>query len=206
MKSWVITLTQRGSRIRLLMIEQAKRALGWDPTVKHLLCVANLRPEKGIDLLLEALQTLPTTPFKVHIIGQTADSDYQTELEHRLQGLPPHLVNFYKPVSRDTLVQFYHASDGFILPSRAEGFNVSLLEAAATGLPLIATEAGDSAEVLAGCDGYLTPINQPLLLAKSIEKWSLNENHRNKTSSQFILDHFSFQVFRKRLEELYDRL
>ena len=99
---------------------------------------------------------------------------------------------------------YYHASDGFILSSRAEGFNVSLLEAAGTGLPLIATETGDTGLVLDGCDGSLIPVNQSREIAISVLKWLRENAGRSTRSREFILNHYSLHIFQKRLQELYD--
>jgi len=217
-------------------VSASRNKLGWDPALKHLLSVANVRPEKGLDLLLEGLAMIhigkigdtdgidmtaegleanrhsnslenpgsALDNLKIHIIGQPADLSYQKAIDDRLEKLPAHLVEFHSPVSRQELRTYYHASDGFILPSRAEGFNVSLLEAAGTGLPLIATETGDAAVVLDGCDGSLIPVNQSREIAISVLKWLRENAGRSTRSREFILNHYSLHIFQKRLQELYD--
>lgn len=187
-------------------VADAQQELGWDPSMRHLLCVANLRPEKGIDLLLDALEKVRNPTLRVHIIGQEADQAYQNLLNERLNRLPHGVVEFHKPVSRQALVQVYHAADGFVLPSRSEGFNVSLLEAAATGLHLIATQTGDAEMVLNECEGSLIPTNDVEKLSQALHTWNSADRRRSPTSATFIQNRFSFDVFRSRLEELYHRL
>ena len=74
-----------------------------------------------------------------------------------------HLVGFQEEIS-DYLSQL----DIFILPSRSEGFPVSLLEALASGLSCIATHVGGIPEMLE--DGVVVPLEDPQALADAMLK------------------------------------
>lgn len=132
----------------------AKKHVSWVTGIRHVLCVANLRPEKGIDVLLHALQVrhLPDTQF--HIIGNTFSDDYQERIESQIKGydLP---VTIHPPVAHHELKKYYHAADLFVLPSRKEGFGLALAEAGSTGLPLISTKSGGPKDIINSKNGLL---------------------------------------------------
>jgi glycosyltransferase involved in cell wall biosynthesis len=73
-------------------------------------------------------------------------------------------------VRRD-VPQLMAAADGYLLSSAWEGMPVVLLEAAAVGLPVVATRVGGVAEVVEdGVSGFLVPPGDPTALAQAMEK------------------------------------
>ena len=72
--------------------------------------------------------------------------------------------------SRDKMEDVYQAFDVFVLPSHREGFPRSAMEAAASGLPVIATDIRGCREVVSqGVSGLLVPLRDPPRLAGAIE-------------------------------------
>jgi len=66
------------------------------------------------------------------------------------------------------------AADGFVMSSAWEGLPMVLLEAAASGLPIVATNVGGNAEVVRdGISGYLVPPTDPVALASAMERMEL---------------------------------
>lgn len=114
--------------------EAALKSLGWNPKKKHFLTVASSNPEKGVDLLMDAVEVISHTysDIEFHVVG--------TSKEHFPASSS--IVSFHSPVSPQELVHYYHASDAYISPSRKEGFGLAMIEAAATGLPVVATSTG----------------------------------------------------------------
>ncbi|MDQ1479427.1 MAG: phosphatidyl-myo-inositol alpha-mannosyltransferase, partial [Actinomycetota bacterium] len=80
-----------------------------------------------------------------------------------------HLVGYIPDAD---LPDYYRAADVFILPTRtAEGFGLVLMEAAASGVPSIATDSGAPREVVDdGVTGLLVPPGAPDALASAITK------------------------------------
>jgi glycosyltransferase involved in cell wall biosynthesis len=142
----------------------AKRPAG-GPT--RLLFVGTLSLRKGVLYLLEAMRLLNSHKFQLTCIGPV-DADARRLLQ-------PFKESFvYLPsMPKVDLVRFYAASDVFVLPSLADAFPLVVLEAAATGLPVIATDHVGSADWLRKTGGgFIVPAAQATALAGAIEKLS----------------------------------
>jgi glycosyltransferase involved in cell wall biosynthesis len=73
--------------------------------------------------------------------------------------------------SRDDVSEVLARSDAFVLSSRSEGFPVSILEAMAAGLPVVATDVGGVAEAVVQDEtGDLVPPGDPQALAEALER------------------------------------
>jgi glycosyltransferase involved in cell wall biosynthesis len=108
--------------------------------VRTLLAVGRLSPEKGLDLLLEALVNVRAVHphVKLTILGVGAE---QTKLKALTIVLG--LSNCVEFAGHADPTQYYMRSILFVLPSRYEGMPNALLEAAAAGLPIVATPCSD---------------------------------------------------------------
>ena len=105
-----------------------------------------LDAEKGVDVLLEAVRDVPG---ELVVVGSGPE-------EERLRARAPEGVRFLGPLDRDDLVDELSRADVFVLPSRSEPWGMVLNEAAAAGLPLVATEETGAARDLIehGENGY----------------------------------------------------
>ena len=107
--------------------------------------------------------------------------------------------------------RWMQSADGFVLSSRWEGLPMALLEAAACGLPAIATDVPGTREAIdEGRTGWLTPPSNPELLAESmIRMMRIPVEVREimgRQARQFVLDRFSLEAVLDRWEALYRRL
>jgi glycosyltransferase involved in cell wall biosynthesis len=97
-----------------------------------------------------------------------------------------------------------------VLPSHREGLPVSLLEAAACGRPLIATDAPGCREiVLEDTTGLLVPIEDPTALAQSIMRLAESPALRaryGKSARQLVVDKLSARIIGSSIVELYNAL
>lgn len=131
-------------------------AIGAGETV--VLSVGEICLRKGHDLIAAALQSLllrgPLQGLRFVWLGLRADREFIAKLTARFGRAmaSPHLV---MPGYGDPL-PFLEAADVFLLPSRSEGMPLSLMEAMARGLPVVATAVSGIPEALGGC-GILLP-------------------------------------------------
>lgn len=100
---------------------------------------------KGLDLLLEAIARLPPNlSWKLLIVG----GGNQTMAKKKANQLDiSEMLEFKGFVSRDELYKYYNICDVYINPSRLEGFGLTIIEAIASGTPVIATRVGAIPEV-----------------------------------------------------------
>lgn len=148
--------------------DSAIRHMGWDPGKKHLLCVANISQEKGIDVLLDAMEKLQNENLLLHVIGNVPDSPYSRSIISRINR-SDHVI-LHPPASHDTIPDYYKACDLFVLPSRREGFGLSAAEAIACGKPVIATKSGGPEDIVTGDNGQLVDVDSPGQIADAIRQ------------------------------------
>jgi glycosyltransferase involved in cell wall biosynthesis len=151
--------------IRAAAGQSAVRWLGPGP---HLLAVGRLAPEKGFDLLLDALVTVRERfPRTEMIIAGAGPEEAALRARCRALGLDSavHLPGF---VQRPYM--FYAGASLFVLSSRHEGMPNALLEAAAGGLPIVATPAsGGVVDFLRNRPGaWITPEVSSAALASTL--------------------------------------
>lgn len=96
----------------------------------RVIAVARLSPEKGLDVLLEAVEGL-----RVELVIAGTGPE-----ESRLRALAGPNVTFLGNVDRDALPQLYADADVAVVPSRSDTWGMVLNEAALAGLPIVATE------------------------------------------------------------------
>ena len=130
-----------------------------------LLFIGELRDLKGVDVLLNAVaQVRQTRNVTLTIVGEGADRESLTALSHEL-GLDG-AVDFVgaKP-ARDAFTM----GRCMVVPSRKESLPYVVLEAAAAGLPLIATNVGGISEIVKGSDTGLVESEDVMGLAGAID-------------------------------------
>jgi glycosyltransferase involved in cell wall biosynthesis len=147
---------------------QARVALGLSPTAPLVSYVGRLSHEKGVDVLLHAwpllLQQVPGAELLL-----AGDGPARGALEAQVLALGlGRAVHLLGAVSAPEQVLL--ASDAAVLPSRTEGLPVALLEAMATGLPVVATSVGGTPEVMDAETGQLVLPEDPPALAQALAR------------------------------------
>lgn len=119
-----------------------------------LLYAGRVSPEKGVGTLVAAMHHLrslqPHHKATLRIVGPARDDAYKQELLQQIADLGlGGLVRVDGPVPRHELKALYAAHDIFVFPSEwAEPFSVTLLEVMSTGLPVLASLRGGTAEIV----------------------------------------------------------
>lgn len=133
------------------------------------LTVANLRPEKGYDVLLDAVRLLADRGVPVHVaaVGRGPLED-ELRIRRDALGIADRLQFLGQ---RDDVLRLLAGSDAFVLASRQEGLPVSLMEATSMGMPIVGTSVGGVPQVIAeGVDGLIVPPGNPERLADALQR------------------------------------
>ena len=139
----------------------------WEPA--HLLIVGRIVYQKGIDLLLRALSEMQDLPWKLSVVGNGPDLDALRALAASLSL--GERVNFTGWKSREEIAEYYAQANLFAYPSRHEGMPNVVLEAMASGLPVVASRiAGNEELVLEGQNGLLVPAEDPESLQTALRQ------------------------------------
>lgn len=116
----------------------------------------------------------------------------------------------WMPGNRDDVAACLQALDVFVLPSLGEGISNTILEAMATGLPIVATDVGGNAELVAeGKNGFLTPRGVPRVMADRLLRYIQNPDllqMHGRHSRMLAEQRFSIARMVERYTGVYDRL
>ena len=174
--------------------------------------VGRLDPIKNFDILIAAVdEVLKEQPalrstLRLAIIG---DGQMAESLGRQIQELGLDTITWL-PGERDDIPELLRAMDIFVLPSRNEGISNTILEAMASGLPVVATNVGGNPELIDANDsGTLIRPNDAAELASAIRDYandsSLRDRHgtaaRKRVETMFSLDSMV-----RSYAELYDQL
>jgi len=122
----------------------------------RVLFLGRIHPKKGLDLLLPAWAKLSaqTKDWQLVIAGPD-EQGYLAQIRELAQslGLRDQIV-FTGPVTGQTKINLLHSADLYILPSYSEGFSMSILEAMACELPVVATRACNFPDVTGAQAGW----------------------------------------------------
>jgi glycosyltransferase involved in cell wall biosynthesis len=168
--------------------------------------VGRLKPPKDYATLVRALAALPSGSFEAVIVG---DGPLRSEVQAEVNQLG--LADTVRLLGeRADVPELLADSDLFVLSSASEGLPLSVEEAMAAGLPVVASAVGGVPElVLDGETGYLVPPGEPdrlaaalgPLLADSALRRRMGSSGRSRAEERFDLT-----AFRRAHVELFERL
>ncbi len=151
----------------------ARSALGLPNDVPVILFVGRIQPLKGPDVAIRALHALGRQDALLLIVGGAsgAEGDVEVGRAHDLVdelGLHDQVV-FVPPQPHHILSTYYRAADVVVVPSRSESFGLVALEAAACGIPVVASAVGGLQSLVDhGETGFLIERRDPALFASAI--------------------------------------
>ena len=117
-----------------------ERLSGGYPSGKLLLYVGRLAPEKGIERLKAILREVPGT--RLAIVG---DGPARRDLEREFAGTA---TVFTGVLQGEDLAAAYASADAFLFPSTTDTLGLAMIEALASGLPIVAARSGASHEIV----------------------------------------------------------
>lgn len=153
---------------------EARRRLGLSLDAPLVLFVGRIQPLKGTRMALRCLAELPE-PVTLVIVGGASGPDGPAELA-RLHELAHELdiadrVHWVAPQPHEALADWYRAADVCLVPSRTESFGLVALEAAACGIPVVATNVGGLRSLVDdGVTGFLVDERKASAFAAPVEQ------------------------------------
>jgi L-malate glycosyltransferase len=180
--------------------------------LRKVVVVSNLRPQKGHDVLVDAmpivLRRFPDA--RVEVIGSGSELE-PLQVRAGAHGVS-HAIAFRG--HREDVSACLCANDIFVLPSRSEAFPNAVLEAMASGMPIVASRVGGIPELIEdGHTGFLVPAGDPLALADRLCRFMANppfaarlgENARAGAEARYSFDRMVAAFERIYLTELTRR-
>lgn len=164
----------------------------------QLLFVGTLGQRKGIKYLRDALDLLPAGSVELTVCGRPVD-----DLSLLRNSRTP--IRLRPAVSAEGLLEAYRNADVFVFPSLAEGFAQVLLEAMASGLPVIATDRTAAPDLIRhGEQGYVIEAGSAQDLAAHIEKFLRNPNDvvTMGAAARERAEFFTWERFRQQVAEV----
>lgn len=147
------------------VLAQRRAALGIPADRINLLYVGRISPEKGPDLLVNALRELDPGHFHLTLVGEWPEGDparnarvlFANALKDKMQGLPVTILGSLPP---EQMSAMYLLGDLMVIPSRfEEPFSMVAIEAMASGLPVMALRRGGMVEYMRdGDNATLLPV------------------------------------------------
>jgi len=168
-----------------------------------ILFAGRLSPEKGVDLLLDAVQEAGNV--RVRIAGDGPD---ESSLRARAARLGPETVTFLGHLDKPSLYAEIRNSCAVVVPSRwHENQPMTVLDAFACGVPVIATQLGGLPELVSdGVDGLTVPSEDPAALADAMVRLSndpLTAMAMGRRGRIKAADTYSAEKHLDALDELY---
>ncbi len=181
-----------------------------------LLTVAELKPRKGIDKTIEALQLLKEKGVEpIYIIVGTGNDEKRLRLLAKKSNIENSVI--FAGAVTDTDIPFYYAlADLYIMPNREstdhdiEGFGISFIEAQATGVPVIGGKSGGVEDAIVDKKtGFLVDGNNIQEIADTLHGL-LTNNELKKSMGQMGIERaktlFSWEIIINRTVMIYNKI
>lgn len=176
--------------------------------------IGRLAPIKGLEYLIQAFHQILQADPNAYLLLVGADSGYKeyvADLRRQTAklGLTDHVI--FLPNHKD-IPEVIHAMDLLVLPTIIpEGLGLVLLEALASGKPVIATNQGGPVEILGGCTaGRLVPPKDATALVQAVLELSKLSTEQQRLLSQdaraWVLERFSIERMIDNLSCVYESL
>lgn len=167
--------------------------------------IASMFPQKAHEIFIKAakrvLSSVPETRFL--IIG---DGPRRTELEKLVSNMHLQKEIYFLGV-RDDVPKLMKSIEILALSSNWEGFPITILEAMASGVPVVATDVGGNREAITnGITGFLVPKGDYIALAEKIIELATDKKKRmdiGAAGKKKLLEKFTSEIMVRRTEKLY---
>ena len=159
--------------------------------------IKSIEPHNGIEYLIDAFKILDDKNIKniklnIVGVGQSLSKIKKLVIDYNLKDK----VEFFGHVAHHDILAHYQKLSIFVCPSLRESFGVSVIEASACGIPVVANKISGLKEVVNDKKtGYLIDTSNAKLLAEYLEKLIINDSLRHflgKNGREFIKKNYSW--------------
>ncbi len=180
-------------------IKKKKAELGIQENTPVLLSVGELNKNKNHETVLQVLSKLKDKNFIYLICGRGVLKEY---LERKIQEL--HLENKAKLLGyRSDVIEILKIADLFIFPSKREGLPMSVIEAMATGLPVIASNVRGNRDLIEK-ENLFEPNDVKTLTSLIEKRFDVMENDGFRKETYTNLEQYSLTNVLKQMAEIYE--
>lgn len=164
---------------------------------------------KGIKYLIEAVHKLSNKYSNIYVtvIGEGDERESLEELARQLEV--EDRIKFLGRLDNKKILPYYQEASAFVLPSLNEGMSNAMLEALASGLPIIATDTGGTKELVTdGENGFIIKMKDSQDIADKIEILIRDEDLRCRMgeSSRRRAESMSWGNVAKEYCDLYKKI
>jgi len=173
----------------------------------HFLFMGRLGQRKGVYDIIESVSRVKSDNVQIHLYG---DGEIDEIKRRILAAGVSHKVMVHGWIEGSQKDSTFRQANVLLLPSYHEGLPISVLEALAYGLPVLATDVGGIAEAVEdGVNGYLIAPGACDMLANRIDQLAVSPNTRlemGKSGYRMAAEKFDLPVIMRKLEGLYAEL
>jgi len=194
---------------RLPSKEAARHAVGVPPGRTLLVTVGKVIPVKRLEWLMEVVRQLPSV--EALVVGGYTEEHYSDQYYRTLLASYPDIrdrVHFVGEVTWDQVPTHLAAADIFVFPSKFEGMPNALLEAMASGLPVVVSDIPPHRELIQhGRTGFLA--RDPLEMARLVATLANHEDLRSSVGEAgrvYVRQNLSSEACTQAFLNLYKRL
>ena len=166
--------------------------------IKKIVFTGHILQSKGIGEIIEASKAFPEICFE--LIGKNVDVYSEKNYGEN--------IKFLGEISYDDVMQHLDVADAFLFPSYTEGFSLSMTEAMARGLPIIATDVGANKAMLEEQGGIIVRCQNVNDIVRAIRRIS-DRNVREKMSIwniDKVSNNFTVNIVCNRFLNLYNEV
>lgn len=164
-------------------IKSVKKKYNLNPEKKYVYFIGNLEPRKNLKALVQAYRLLPQETKDQYSLVLAGGRGWKNELTQETinKGVAAgEDITHIGFIDQEDSPALYQGASLFVMPSFYEGFGMPILEAMASGTPVVASDIPAHKEVGAECATYADP-RKPELLAEAINKTlTMPRPERNK--------------------------
>ncbi len=165
---------------------------------RFILYAGGTHPNKGLELLLEALRMLPSDCEWMLVIAGACDPRKLAELPYDSR------VRIVGSIDSATLFELYRLASVVVVPSRSETFGLVALEAVLAGTWTIVTDTVETSKIVAESGGgEVVPYGDAMALSAAIAR-ALIERRESSGAQQIVRDQFDWDTVAERYERVYD--